>query len=409
MTRRRVGVAAAVLFLALAVLQVLLGGAPRYLPTEPHPRSAEPAGLRALWRGLERLGLPVGLWARPPGNLSGRGSVLLLPVTDDRSSMLRVGTTRRREGKSRPEPMPPLPKETVDRFGHWVAAGNTLVVPLDGERETTRAFCAEAFGWPRDAVGTDAPGPTAAQGLLASPEEFATRVRADLPGAEPVLGSASAPFAVSVPHGSGAVILIASIEPFSNRALRAHPRNAVGIVRFLERELHARPHDGTPLDGRLWIDVSGFGELDYDSPFTLAVSSRALPATLHAVLALLLLILATAFRFGPVRDPEPARVRGQLEAARGIASLYARSKKPALAARALSRGLADRLRAGLGLPPETPARVLARRSAERAGGDAARIESLLEPPAVLGERELLLRAREGARLEAEILRAPNRS
>jgi hypothetical protein len=167
---------------------------------------------------------------------------------------------------------------------------------------------------------------------------------------------------------------------------------------FSER-LAARPR--TPRDGRWLLDASIYGDRDYESSLSLAFGERALPATIHVALAILVFALAHAVRFGSVREAPPEPLHHQTEAAAAIAALYRRAARPELASAAVASGFAVRARHALGLPDDCDPGELARRAAERASIPKERIVELLGRAAA-SDAELVRQTQQSLLVERQL-------
>jgi hypothetical protein len=209
-------------------------------------------------------------------------------------------------------------------------------------------------------------------------------VRAEVPGARPVLGETERPAAVAIPRGRGELLLLAGPELLDN--------GHVG--------------EGDALS--LWVRLAARGPLAFDERHLrrAAAGGRAGPPpgtalALQAALVVLLLAAALWPRLGAVRPP-PAEAAGRTtrDYLASLAELYRRAgAEPELAAEAWRR-VRSRLEARSGVGAALPAEVAARRIGARIPGA---VEPLLRGEAALargGPGLLLEVARAAADVEA---------
>ena len=246
MNGRRVGEIAAAAMLGMAALIALFGGREGER-AGAHPRSAADEGTRALWRTLERLGAPVEIWAKEPEHLEGTGNLLLWSTTEGAASRPRGD----RRGAAGPAPLVA-----------WVERGNTLAVPLD-HASSAADFLSAAFGLTGiSAAHEDTKIPRTG---IAAPQPFDTALLGLPSEARPLVGDPAEPFAAALPRGRGTLLLLASIAPLSNGALRVHPGNLVELLPIFEGFLTKRA--GARDSGRFLLDASMYGDRDYPRRF----------------------------------------------------------------------------------------------------------------------------------------------
>lgn len=409
-TRLEIGAAA---LLALIFMISILGGASAGAEGSPSPHTAAPTGTRLLARVLERTGWNVVRWGKPPVLLEGRGNVMLLPATSElslASMMRRIADKGEQKRASKDGEGEPPSREHWQGMRNWVEQGNVVIVPM---RSVSPLFDAplsllrDALEW--DSVPrADEEGTSSTAAGLSSPERFVIRLE-DLPeGCLPVLGSRDEPFAAAKSLGRGTVVVVASLEPFTNRAIRGFPENAVVLVELLER-LRNEVARGDATAPSILVDTYLIGEQESANALALAVSPNFAPVTIHVALAVVLLALARCARFGSIREPARIVAHGQTEAARGIASLYRRARRPELAAAAIAQGFDARLRTALGLRPEVPVGEVATRASALLGAPAATIEAHLTHQGSINESRLLQRAVETAAFESKLHRGSHSS
>jgi hypothetical protein len=368
--------------LGMAALIALFGGREGER-AGAHPRSAADEGTRALWRTLERLGAPVEIWAKEPEHLEGTGNLLLWSTTEGAASRPRGD----RRGAAGPAPLVA-----------WVERGNTLAVPLD-HASSAADFLSGAFGLTGiSAAHEDTKIPRTG---IAAPQPFDTALLGLPSEARPLVGDPAEPFAAALPRGRGTLLLLASIAPLSNGALRVHPGNLVELLPIFEGFLTKRA--GARDSGRFLLDASMYGDRDYPSSISLALGPRALPATIHVALAILVFALARGIRFGAVREAVAGPIHHQVEAASAIAALYRRAGRPELASAAVASGFAERARRALGLPHNCETAELARRVSERASIPNDRALRLLTPSAD-SDSGLVVQTQESLLVERRLLR-----
>lgn len=411
-SRTRLEIGAAVLLVLIFVISVA-GGASAGAAGSPSPHTAAPTGTRMLARVLDRIGWNVVRWGKPPVLLEGRGNVMLLPATSElslASVMRRIADKGEQKRASRGGDGDPPSREHWQSIRSWVEQGNVVLVPMHSVSpvfDAPASLLRDALEW-ESVPRADEEGTSSTAAGLSSPERFVIRLE-DLPeGCLPVLGSRDEPFAAAKSLGRGVVVVVASLEPFTNRAIRGFPENAVVLVDLLER-LRAEVARGDASAPSLLVDTYLIGEQESANALSLALSPSFAPVTIHVALAVVLLAIARGIRFGSVREPARTVAHGQTEAARGIASLYRRARRPEMAAAAIAQGFEVRLRMALGLRPEVPLPEVAARASALLGVPAATIEAHLTHPGSIDDSRLLQRAVETAALETKLHRGSHSS
>jgi len=104
----------------------------------------------------------------------------------------------------------------------------------------------------------------------------------------------------------------------------------------------------------------------------------------------------------PVPEPAPSPIAGS-ELVAAVGTLLDRSRSPGHAADLLRRDLRRFLGDHLGIPPDTPADVLAAVAAERTGVDQAALQAALGGPPVTDDQELAALAATIDRIREEVL------
>ncbi|QDU22868.1 DUF4350 domain-containing protein [Urbifossiella limnaea] len=351
----------AVGFLALLVVALLFGGGPQKVDFGTS-YDASPAGFRAAYLLLERLGYPVDRSRRPPA-----GDAVRWVFYPDH-----------------------LTGKEATALDDWVRRGGVVLL-ADDETEV-----AEKLGLPVVVSGGRAKVPEQFKGLPFAPEfhkgdAFTARapdVSHVLAGGTEVDGPPGAdawgtvggrPLVTIHPRGRGEVWLLRRPDVFANDHLRGED-NAVLLCRLADAMLAAHP------DRRIAFDEFCHGLRDRPDVAELLFRPPVLWITLQALLLTALVLWHAGVRFGPVRpDPPPPR-RSKAEFLDALAGLLERTGDRGDAFRAVRDDLLRRLEAEYGLPAGTPPEQVAREAARRRGVNPDPLVRLLTAEAPPGGR-----------------------
>jgi hypothetical protein len=349
--------------LVLGILSALLGS-PDDAPRSQDSYAVTASGHRLFHDLLADLDLDVQRWRRMPASLNGNGHTLLLlePRADAASGQSRF---------------------TRDLLA-WTARGNTVVIaPRHEEILLTQVkrlvfetavpsleagLCEELateLGWTFASVASagrseeHAPPPRSID--LLSPAGARTslavcsrssRTLENLPSAATILAEIGGqPFAARVPHGEGAVVFLASAEPFRNECA-ARADTPVFLVRLI-----------TSLTGgsTLLLDEFFHGHTAADGLLDLALSAHLRLLVLQILLVAGLWIWSRAPRFGPLREPSLPPRRSKEEHVHAMAQLLDRGSSADAAATRLLAALETDLRVRLRLRENASGAALAER------------------------------------------------
>lgn len=401
MNRRRFAAGAAVALVALLLLAGILGTASEGagMARRPSSYSASPEGLLAFRRLLQRLDLPVQVWRAPWEALPREQPALLI-----------VATPLRRQ----PD------RQERDALEAWIREGGSLLVVDDAtliERQPrlNELLAAADLGARQPLTDLDPATLAPSRPLLADARgTAAVPAGEDLEGlrlhAEGTVDSGS--MAVPLALDAAGQVVAAEATLGQGRIVRVMGPLLANdqIAQGHHMEFALRLVDHLRANGPAYIDEyhQGFGGA-LRGPRGL--DQRALGwAMLQACLTAVLHAVSRGRRFGPVRPPHEPPRRSSLEYSRSMAALYRAARAHAHLLGAMLDRLARQARERWGLAAELDPRTLAREIAARSGGDATRVHGsilaavqAIERPR-LGEREMIVRAREIARLEDEVLR-----
>ncbi len=353
--------------LVLGILSALFGN-PDEAPRSQDSYAVTASGHRLFHDLLADLRLDVRRWRRMPASLDGSGRTLLL--LEPRADAAR--------GQSR------FTRDLLE----WTARGNTVVIAPRHEEillmqvkrlvlETAvpsleDGLCEELateLGWSFATVAaasrSEAHAPPPHFADLLSPDGARTslaiclrtsRTLAEPPSAATVLAEIGGqPFAVRVPHGAGAVVFLASAEPFRNECA-ARADTPVFLVRLI-----------TSLTGggTLLLDEFFHGYTAADGLLDLALSEHLRFLVLQILLVAGLWIWSRAPRFGPLREPPLPPRRSKEEHVHAMAQLLDRGAAADAAAVRLLAALEADLRALLRLRENASGAALAERLERR--------------------------------------------
>jgi hypothetical protein len=292
-----------------------------------------------------------------------------------------------------------LDDDQRDALEDWITAGGVLVV-TDPASQFTPPF-AEEFTRIDDlappsrlsaACDIDALAGVDVGGI--EPRNGGVLYEPD-PGASSCVDNGSGDaYIVATDRGEGTVVAVGGAGMMVNAAL-AEGENAPVVLALVAPEEGAR--------------------LLVLEPGPLAGSStgrRSLRELIPAGVWRAILQLAVAFvvyavwrsrRLGrPVPEPAPSPIAGS-ELVAAVGTLLDRSRSPGHAADLLRRDLRRFLGDHLGVPPDTPADVLAALAAERTGVDQAALQTALGGPPVTDDQELAALAATIDRIREEVL------
>lgn len=193
------------------------------------------------------------------------------------------------------------------------------------------------------------------------------------------------PLITIYPHGRGEIWLLSRPDVFTNGNLR-EADNAVLACRLAEAMLRERP------DGQLAFDEYCHGLRDRPSATELLFQPPVLGVTLEVLVLGMLVLWHYGVRFGALRTAPLAPRRSKEEFLDAMAELLTRNGDRAEAFRTVRDALRRQLEHMLGLPADTPVKVLVNELAERRGVDPEPLLQLLsadEPPDGSGASDFL--------------------
>ncbi|HEY5094836.1 MAG TPA: DUF4350 domain-containing protein [Candidatus Eremiobacteraceae bacterium] len=313
---------------------------------------AKPGGYRAVYEVLGREGVRVQQFERHPAYLD--GSIDVFVVSD-----AEVG----------PSLTIPLQQADIDAIGAWVKAGGSLLVighAYRGDPALKMAAIARTGG-PNDRARpiissalTD--GVRSVDGTSTNRIPFAGAQR-QIPAVADTAGAVVATYSL----GKGSVIVVSDPTLFQNRNLaradnarlaydlvtaNAGPRGVVAFEEFSHGHQVAETFLSVlPVPARVGLAIVG--------------------------IALLALLVATFFRFGPVVPQSDDSERTSAEYLSSMAALLARGGATRKALRDVADAAIHGLAESLGLHDSAPVALLAARLRGRSAGDAA-ADALLE-------------------------------
>ena len=306
--------------------------------------SAAPDGRRALLLLLRESGLRADAWDEAPAALPRGGALLWLARVPD-----RAGSEAGEDGKPAPADVGLRADAHYRRF---VEEGGVLLLP---EGKEARKFLVERLGL--EACGEVEARDDSEAGLHSFRDDPAFRdepggtleveVRKGgtlrLPGAGSKAtarwveeGTGAGPggaLAVEVRIGRGRVVLLGDDGFLDNSRIGEHDHAPAAL--FLARELAP--------DRRVLFDEYALGLWRPHSPVAILASPGFFLATLHLLLLLALLVVASAWVREFPRDAPRTASLSPLERARSLAALLARAGRYGLLARLLREGIARRL------------------------------------------------------------------
>jgi hypothetical protein len=151
--------------------------------------------------------------------------------------------------------------------------------------------------------------------------------------------------------GSGSIVVFSDPRPARNEALL----KAQHDVLMVHLALAAAQR------GKVGLDEFHHGYAEGQGPLAYAMDTAAGPAVIHAVLVLILLVLATNRRLGPARIVREEERRRSLEFVEALARLCRASKNSGLAVQLVLTDVLDSIQGRFGgSDPETLARVSSR-------------------------------------------------
>jgi hypothetical protein len=287
--------------------------------------STEQDGRRALQLLLEELGFETVAWRQPPGSLPPGERLLWLAALPD--------AVEQRD----------TPRDLTHYRG-FVQAGGRLAVAVDGAQlarlEQELGFT-ELAGL---ALTEDTSGPRRVDARWLTGETLALQQRAHfeaLPaGARALLaGGGGQPYAIEVPCGSGALVLLADDAWLENGRLGALDHGLLA-VRLAEHGARERA---------VLFDEYALGRWRPSSALSLALGPPARPFTLHLLLLALVCVWRVAWVREFPRDPEALEQVAPLSRARAQAALFVRARRHDLLAGMLRHGALSRAAARLRL------------------------------------------------------------
>jgi len=368
---RALGVAAAVVLLALVTSLAMVGGPRDDLPRSVHGLGDE--GWRAAYLLLAELGLHPSAWEQPPGLLPRGHHLLWMPgvPVDPREGALGAPGTDRDQALEALRMARDASPRSPRHYRGFLEQGGRLVVPLSKEM---LAFLVDDLGL-RALQGSEVePIVPAPEKVTMGDEELAL----DLPRAERLVGLDPAlpretlartpdgdSLALEIPVGRGGLVLLGNDDFLDNARLR-DADHALFLTRLVE---------ALAPDGEVAFDENALGRWSEEGVLSLAFGADTRLASVHLLLLALLAIWMLAWPREFPRDPEPVEPTAPIERARAEVALALRAGRPGVLARFLVDGTLRRVAARLRVPLEagrTPREELERLAA--AAGLPAREE-----------------------------------